>query len=253
VEIRPPKENIGTIVIGGGGRYDARMWTTLVWANPDLTGGPRRLLIDTSATIEDHLAHEKAQAVARKLAVAGGTSVILPRPLPSATCAANMLAQCDGVWFTGGFIGAIAHRYRHSLMQTQLRRLLMRGGLIGGTSAGAVALCQTTWNQKSKTRIGKGLGLIPDLILSVHANSKRRDHLLKLQSPIGTMKLALTEGEYVVLPVAGPITSGTWDAEMRRLLSALQDGVRDELRNARNVYENCPAHDRGGGRKIRVA
>ena len=214
-------------MLGGGGTYDAVIWKTLVWPQ---TGEqrPRTILIDTSATIEDRLAHEKAAYAAKHISRAGGVALCVPRPLPCADSVAKMIRRCDGVWFTGGKIGAIAHRYRGTSVPTQLRQLLMQNGLVGGTSAGAVALCQRTWNQKSNAHLGWGLDIIPNVLLSVHAGPSRRAMLSRVAVDLGTHKLALEDGEYVVVSL-GNAKPRPREA-LRSVTEALREGVRAQLR-----------------------
>ncbi len=48
------------------------------------------------------------------------------------------LRRADGVWLSGGNAGRLADAYLGTRVETELRALLRRGGVIGGNSAGAI-------------------------------------------------------------------------------------------------------------------
>ena len=195
---------LGTFILGGGGKYSDRLWRTLATGTGTgpTSGHSRHIFIDTSATLDDNLAHSKASSTARRIVALGGSVSCIPRPLPPAATVALHLDRVDGVWFTGGTIGAISHRYSGTAVEDKLCELIARGGVVGGTSAGAVALCECTWNQHSVHQTARGLRLVPGLLLCIHATEMRRSRLCKLPVPVGHHKLSLDTGAFVVLPLA---------------------------------------------------
>ncbi len=52
----------------------------------------------------------------------------------------KVLREADGVWFTGGRQWNIVDSYKNTLTEREFQKVLERGGVIGGTSAGATVV-----------------------------------------------------------------------------------------------------------------
>jgi len=107
------------------------------------------------------------------------------------------LEEATGVWFSGGFQSRINYSYvgpypTESKFQTLVRRVVERGGIVGGTSAGMAALPQvmTLWeNRLSLTApavavTAHGLGLLTKTVVEQHFDARsgrleRFFHLLR--------------------------------------------------------------------------
>jgi cyanophycinase len=129
----------GALVIVGGGLRDQAIVERFI----QLAGGPDApiVVIPTAGDDEQYdqywggLAQLKA-AGARNLTVvhtrdrnvANSTSFVVP------------LKTARGVFFPGGRQWRLADAYLNTLTQTELKNVLARGGVIGGTSAGATIL-----------------------------------------------------------------------------------------------------------------
>jgi cyanophycinase len=85
------------------------------------------------------------------------------------------LTEATGVWLAGGDQSRLAAVYHGTAVERELLRLLARGGVIGGTSAGASimgSLMITGGNPAA--RVGEGLGLLPGVVVDQHFSQRNR-------------------------------------------------------------------------------
>jgi cyanophycinase len=90
------------------------------------------------------------------------------------------LTEATGVWFTGGDQSRLADAYRGTRVERELHRVLARGGVIGGTSAGAAVMSRVMIaGGNPEARLGTGFGLLPGVVVDQHfSNRKRLERLL---------------------------------------------------------------------------
>ena len=88
------------------------------------------------------------------------------------------LREATGVWISGGRQSQIAAAYSGTLVEKELAALVERGGVVGGTSAGAA--CQSrVMIVRGEIFREPGLGLIPGTVVDQHFLARnRRDRLL---------------------------------------------------------------------------
>jgi cyanophycinase len=135
-EVGPVK---GTLVIVGGGLKSEAILKRFV----DLAGGPEASLVmiptagesDDLATYAEDL-RDLSEAGARRV------KVLHTRDRAVADSAAFVapLREAAGVWLPGGRQWRLADAYLGTRTHAELRALLGRGGVIGGTSAGATIM-----------------------------------------------------------------------------------------------------------------
>jgi cyanophycinase len=90
------------------------------------------------------------------------------------------LAQATGVWFSGGDQSRIAAAYRGTLVEKELKKLHTRGGVIGGTSAGAAILSDLMITGGTTTATtADGLGLLPGFVIDQHFLARKRQARLE--------------------------------------------------------------------------
>lgn len=129
--IGPPR---GALVISGGYAGKAVMSRFI-----ELAGGPDALIVIIPTADEgDSFLESSDFAVlkhfgARNLAILHTRS----RDTANATRFVEPLRRAGGVWIGGGRQWRLADAYAHTRTVAELQALLMRGGVIGGTSAGA--------------------------------------------------------------------------------------------------------------------
>ncbi|HTS62962.1 MAG TPA: cyanophycinase [Candidatus Acidoferrales bacterium] len=124
----------GTLVIVGGGQLGPEIVNRFI----ELAGGPDAPMVFIP-TAED--GEPKAKAETTFLAKAGVKNVVIlhtrdPKVADSEEFVAPLLAA-RGVWFEGGRQWRLADAYLNTRVEKELFRLLERGGVVGGSSAGA--------------------------------------------------------------------------------------------------------------------
>jgi cyanophycinase len=90
------------------------------------------------------------------------------------------LTEATAAWMSGGDQSRLANAYRGTAVEKELSRLLARGGVIGGTSAGASVMSSIMITDGNpKARVSTGFSLLPDVVIDQHfQNRKRKDRLL---------------------------------------------------------------------------
>ncbi len=90
------------------------------------------------------------------------------------------LMEATAAWLGGGDQSRLANAYRGTAVERELHRLLARGGVIGGTSAGASIMSSVMiTGGQTQASVGEGFGLLPDVVIDQHfQNRKRQKRLL---------------------------------------------------------------------------
>jgi cyanophycinase len=126
----------GALVIVGGGRLDQPIWERFL----ALAGGPDApiVVIPTAGGGDGYDQYWGGLAPLRE---AGATRLTVlhttDRAEANTDAFVRPLREARGVWFPGGRQWRLADAYLHTRVHEELRALLDRGGVIGGTSAGA--------------------------------------------------------------------------------------------------------------------
>ena len=86
------------------------------------------------------------------------------------------LKDATGVWFGGGKQSRIAAAYVGTLVEKEIYQLLKRGGVVGGSSAGAAIQTKVmiAGSEGSKPKISTGLDLLPKSIVDQHFLARNR-------------------------------------------------------------------------------
>lgn len=166
----------GTLMICGGGELPEEVYDEFV----RLAGGPKsRLVLIPSAssayrnlesvthrfrgwldyaTESFHFLHAASREEAE--------SEVFAKPLENAT----------GVWISGGAQGRLADLYRGTRVETLLQKVLERGGVIGGTSAGAAIMSQTMIRQGTsrEAQLDAGFSLLTSMVVDQHFTERAR-------------------------------------------------------------------------------
>lgn len=129
----------GTLVIVGGGDRGSAMFRHFV----KLAGGKdaKLVVIPTASSVDpdyDYFGHRSAEYAREELGMKNVTIVHShDRATAGTTQFVAPIREADAVWFTGGRQWRIADAYLGTLAETEFRNVLRRGGVIGGSSAGA--------------------------------------------------------------------------------------------------------------------
>ncbi len=169
----------GTLVIVGGNMQDPAIVKRFI----DLAGGPDApiVIIPTAGDADDY---DQYYSGLKQWRENGATSltVVHTRDKKSADTEAFVkpIRAARGVFFTGGRQWRLADAYLNTLTHTALTDVLARGGVIGGSSAGASILTSfmvrgdTKSNEKMIGDHTVGLGFLKNAAVDQHLLRRNR-------------------------------------------------------------------------------
>lgn len=118
---------------------------------------------------------------------------------------ATILDDATGAWFGGGTQSFIIDAYQGTRVEQAIHQLLERGGVVGGTSAGAAIMGKRMIRRGNPPEMGDGLGFLPEAIVDQHFNGKankagRRERLqIALEKHPKLLGLGIDEKTAVVV------------------------------------------------------
>lgn len=163
----------GSLVICGGGKIPeeaARQFMKLAG------GAAARLVVIPTAAAADNAAAQKHLSSWRERKPA---SVVLlhtrSRQQAETGDFVKPLRKATGVWIGGGIQSRISAAYLGTAVEKELYELLSRGGVIGGTSAGAAIMSRVMIaGGKDKAQMGTGFDLLPGSVIDQHFIARKR-------------------------------------------------------------------------------
>lgn len=117
----------------------------------------------------------------------------------------ELLKTATGVWLSGGQQEWLAARYANSHVESELQALVKRGGVIGGSSAGAAVMSKVMIEQGLDTAVLKtGLDLFPGAVIDQHFLKRSRlNRLLRvLETQPELIGFGIDEGTALVVQVS---------------------------------------------------
>ena len=173
----------GTLLIaGGGGRQGARIFRKFV----ELAGGKEARIVIVPTAISSSADYDYTNPGVAKFArtTLGMKHVTVlhthDRRVANSRDFVKPIRQASGVWFTGGRQWRIADSYLRTRSDREFHRVLKRGGVIGGSSAGASIQADFLVRGDSRTNtimIGnrqRGLGFIENCAIDQHVVRRKR-------------------------------------------------------------------------------
>ena len=145
-----------------------------------LAGGPKAkiVVIPTASSDADGPAAEVAEFLEpwNKM---GAASVVLlhtrSRAKADDPAFSRPLEDATGVWFSGGDQSRVTEVYLGTAVERALHAVLGRGGVIGGTSAGAAIMSRVMiTGGREKATVGTGFGFLPGTVVNQHALKRSR-------------------------------------------------------------------------------
>lgn len=177
----PPIPDVpkGSLIIVGGGGMPKEISKKFV----ELAGGPDALIVVLPTAVPDRMA--RRAKIPRFLTQAGARNVkILPQSkLEEVESAAyrDVLKKAKGVWFSGGRQWRFIDAYEGTSAARLFHQVLDRGGVIGGSSAGAsiqggyLARANPLGNLDIMAEgYEKGLGFLPGVAIDQHFKQRKR-------------------------------------------------------------------------------
>src|SRR4051812_40535544 len=134
VRVGPEK---GTVIVVGGGAMGPEIYKAFI----DAAGGPDALILDVpNAGGGDSVSPATGQGWRNNGAKNVAVLFTKNRNLADSDSFVALIRQARGVWFEGGRQFHIVEDYGGTKTETEIMKLLERGGVIGGSSAGASIL-----------------------------------------------------------------------------------------------------------------
>ena len=169
----------GSLVIVGGGGVGAGIWAKFI----ELAGGPDAsiVVIPTAGGAEEYGQDWRGLGGIQR---AGATNLTVlhtnDREIANSDEFVEVIRHAGGVWFGGGRQWRLADSYLDTKTHEELWALLERGGVIGGSSAGAtiqgsyLARGDTETNTVMMGDHEAGLGFVKDVAIDQHLLARNR-------------------------------------------------------------------------------
>ena len=164
----------GALVICGGGKLPDAVRDRFF----NLAGGPRAriVVIPTAHEIADDPDTRPLLAPWR---TRGAASVQVlhtrSRDVANDPAFCKSLSEATGVWLGGGKQSWLTDAYLGTEVERQLKKVLDRGGVIGGTSAGAAVMTRVMIARgRTKPDLSEGFGFFPDAVVDQHFLKRNR-------------------------------------------------------------------------------
>jgi cyanophycinase len=227
------EEKTGHLVICGGGELPDSVGSRFI----ELAGGEAaRIVVVPTASASADGPPEEFLAPWRKL---GAASVKLlharSRDQADDPGFAAEVDQADGVWFSGGDQSRVTAAYLGTATDAAFRRVLARGGVLGGTSAGAALMTRVMiTGGDEKASVGEGFGFLPDVVVDQHALRRSRLNRLAgvlLDHPELNAGVAIDEATALLVD----LEAGKWQVAGRSYVVVLR-----------------PSHDAGSSLRVDV-
>ena len=172
--VERPSGGGGTLIVCGGGRLPDVVRDRFV----ELAGGrqARVVVIPTAGEWADGPGGAHAADPWRERGVASATVLhTLDRRLANDPAFVRPLTVATGVWIGGGHQSRLSQAYADTAVERELKALLARGGVIGGTSAGAGVMSRVMIVKgRDQAEVGRGLDLFPDVVIDQHFLKRNR-------------------------------------------------------------------------------
>lgn len=190
----------GSLVIGGGGGMPPLVIAEFL----RLAGGSksRLVIIPTASSRADKPDNGKTVKLWQERG-AGVANLLHTRSKDEANRASfvAILKKATGVWIGGGSQSRIMAAYLGTKVETELKALLKRGGVIGGSSAGAAIMTKLMISGgRGEAKTKQGFGFLPGAVVDQHFLRRNRVNRLldALHRHPGLVGIGIDEGTAIV-------------------------------------------------------
>ncbi len=198
----PPEVVPGALVIVGGGKMPDEARKEFV----ELAGGEdaKLIVVPTASAAADE--PKDAEAFTKPWTDAGVKSVTLfhtrDKKLADDAEFVKPLTTATAVWFSGGDQSKVTAAYAGTKAEAEFKKVLARGGVVGGTSAGAALMSDLMIaGGTDAATTATGLGFLPGVVVDQHFTQRNR--LKRLEGVIAKnpeyVGLGLDEGAAAIL------------------------------------------------------
>lgn len=176
----------GAFVLSGGGKPGHPAIYDTFWR---LAGGERAKIV-VVPTAHEHMdaadtRPQRIDFISAPWRTRGVASLVVRHTLQAAMAnEASFLAPLQvatGVWFGGGDQSRLLQAYRGTRFHAELQQLLLRGGVVGGASAGTAVQSEMAFvsDGQGQLTLEPGLNLLPGTLLDQHFLARNRQARLQ--------------------------------------------------------------------------
>lgn len=196
----------GAVIAAGGGALGEGIYEEFV----RLAGGPAARIVLIPTAGDQYGAHDGWTAIER-LKEAGVTQLEIlhtrSRAIADLEAFTAPLREATGVWLSGGRQWRLVDVYLNTRTHAELERVLQRGGVVGGNSAGASALASYLVRGGEANDViaapdrEEGFGFLRNVAIDQHlvARARETDMLEVLKNRPHLLGIGLNEGAAVVV------------------------------------------------------
>jgi cyanophycinase len=192
----------GTLVIVGGGTIPNVIREKFI----ALAGGDaaKILVVPTASEYADHADEIESFLTPWKKKTRGSVAILhtRDRSIADSDAFTKPIQDCTAVWFAGGDQSRITKTYLSTKSEIAFRELLKRGGVIGGTSAGAAIMGDPMiTGGKSEATADRGFAFLPSVVTDQHFLARKRQPRLEglIAKHPGTIGLGVDEATAAVI------------------------------------------------------
>jgi cyanophycinase len=209
------------VIVGGGGIPDEVRDRFMA-----LAGGKsaRLVVIPTASEAADRVEEEEGYMQPWRKYAPASLSLLHTRSREKADEPefARPIAVATAVWFGGGDQVKLVAAYRGTAVEREFKALLKRGGVIGGTSAGAAVMSDVMIEGGNpRAQVGRGFGFVTNAVCDQHF--LRRDRINRLLGVLAErphlIGLGIDEGTALIL------TGDHWRVVGRSFVMACEVGA----------------------------
>jgi len=171
---RPVQATTGALVIVGGGGSTPAIWDRFM----ELAGGDSAVIVyfpTASAGDIDTTDNSSLRVWRERRPKSAVIMHTRSRDTANTDAFVAPLRRATGVWFGGGVQSRITDAYLGTKTEEALRDVLRRGGVIGGTSAGAAIMSEVMiTGGNPEATLGIGFGFFPGAVADQHFTQRSR-------------------------------------------------------------------------------
>jgi cyanophycinase len=197
----PVGEVPGALVMVGGGRVPEAAVKRFL----ELAGGPkaRLVVIPTASITADGSDGDSSLDPWKKLPTAALVSLhTRDRQRADDPAFVKPLTEATGVWIEGGDQSRLTATYLGTAVERELKKVLARGGVVGGTSAGTAVMTEAMIEGGNpRAQVARGFGLLSGVVVDQHLLQRNRLNRLlgALAGRPGLFGLGIDEGTAVIV------------------------------------------------------
>lgn len=193
----------GSLMIGGGGNLPDAVCRRFI----ELAGGKNARLVLIPTAAQDMSLADRASLVSEwEQFLPASIRVMHTRSRDEADDPAFVqpLKDATGIWIGGGNQARLAAAYVGTKVETELTAVLQRGGIIGGTSAGAAIQSKVMISGGNPvTVLEQGFDLLPEAVIDQHFHERGRKPRLLAAVAQRPSRFGIGVGEETAVLVQG--------------------------------------------------